>query len=246
MILERDEKTKSEIPEDEYIKDVLLVGIAIGKAPSSVEYKEKGRFSPRSGRRKFGSWDATLGMVCSEVFELRPALEYLANLASELQEGRQYLVSPSEFQKKTNIKIKPYELESARIEANINNNEEKIDEKTACDHFQKYHENWAQPEEKVGLGFIRKMSNIFKVDEGQYLRHFSTFIEAERKSNLRPSYMIEGRGSREKLDEFIKIADMDRVQSIDMEDIPAPNTTIISINSQIREHLPEKFFNTEI
>jgi hypothetical protein len=58
--------------------------------------------------------------------------------------------------------------------------------------------------------------------------------------------MIEGRGSREKLDEFIKIADMDRVQSIDMEDIPAPNTTIISINSQIREHLPEKFFNTEI
>lgn len=247
MILERQSDTKTKIPQEKLVEDILLVGIASGQAPTTTFYNDEGRFHARSGRRKFGSWEGTLGAVCSEVFDFRPPIEYMAHLLEEFEEEEDMAITAGRFYDKTGVQLLQGEIDAIRCEAGMKDS--KIDEGDAVEDFVEYvNENNGLVGKSTGRGFIRGMSEMFNVSSYQYLRHFSTLSEAERKAGYRQIHELNskrGRGSKQKLDDFIRVANLSK-SGVPIEDLPVSAATLSEIEVKIRKNLPERFFNEEI
>jgi hypothetical protein len=192
-----------EIPEDTYLYDVLYVSIEIGKAPTTTEYKSIGNFSPRSGRRKFGSWKATLGMVCSKVFGIRPSIDYMSHKYSNLEENRNETIRKKDFEEALGIKLKQFEWKAVIKNSDIGEDMEKKKE-NILDEFQTYYENFYSTEEFHKS--ILNMRDIFNTHPSEYIVYFSSHNEVRKYLEMVDFYKIQGRGTAEKLDEFIQIA----------------------------------------
>lgn len=253
MILEREMNEKSEIPVDEYIGDVLVVALYLDKAPTSTEYEEHGRFSETSGRRKFGTWDNTLGMVCSEVFDMRPNLGYVSYLLDNMMEEKGRVVERKEFmQEQEDVNYQQnFEWEAAKYEAGCDVDAiEGIDKDTAIEHYRKYREEIGDNCTTRIEYILDGMHREFGFHPSDYVRHFSIVKEADALAGFLdeegPYYLAEGRGTRFKLDNMVKVSNL--VQSgTPLSKLPISGRRAFNnIHNSVRESLPESFFDSDL
>lgn len=244
MLLERELDENTEIPVEKYLPDVLLVGVSQGKAPTSTEYEKLGRYSETSGRRKFYTWDNTLGVLCSRVFNMREPLGLLISKAEQIKEQKGTLPNKEHFEKETNTKTYWLEWKIIQEDVGEENREKELTEDLATKHFIKYRDNWST--EKNNRNFLLTMSKIFKYPPQEYARYYTTIETAERLSGKRDLYPIgKGRGSRRKLDEYMRTADDYITKRKPLDQIPGNNTEIKKIIRLIEENLPEQFLDIE-
>lgn len=239
MILKREIGENTEIPADKYLSDVLMVGIARGKAPTSTEYEKLGRFSETSGRRKFGTWDNTLGVLCAELFKMRVPLDYMVRASKEVKENKDGDIRKKTVEKNKNIRIHPMEWKLIKEEIGIEEKKnEPIEKEKALEDYRKYKENWST--KSNNRFFISTMSDILKTPPKEYIKYYTNMKTADRMIGEREIYPTNiGRGRREKLDEFLKIADMATVEM--RNDVPGGARKSNYIVKRIEEYLPEKF-----
>lgn len=236
MILERERSENKEIPVGEYISDVLLVGVSLGRAPTSTEYEERGRFSETSGRRKFGSWDNTLGMVCAETFDLKPPYEYMLERAKEV--GVTENMAAGAFRWRVDFSCHVHDWWAMKEDLGVKEREERRSEKEVISEFKIYRENCYEEEESSG--FISDMSDSLKTPPQEYRRHFVSIHEAEVMAGYCEHYRGKyGRGTRDKLDDLLKLTDeyMCTEWSSSME-----NPWVLNVVKNIQNNLPDKFF----
>lgn len=236
MILERKIGENEEIPVDEYLEDVLLVGVGVGKAPTSTEYEELGRFSETSGRRKFGTWDNTLGVLCSEVFNMKIPYSEMIRISDGVDGITDMDVN--EFRNKVGFTCNHHEWRAIREDLGVDDREEELSREEAIEDFKKYKEHWYNGNNR---GFISEMSRILKTPPQEYIRHFNTVHEAEVLERHMEHYnQLDGRGSREKLDDLLK--QVDEYVCVNRK----PNKWLYNRVGDVQEFLPERFFENKI
>lgn len=243
MILERELEENEEIPVDEYVKDVLLVSVAEGRAPSSTEYDELGRFSETSGRRKFGTWDNTLGVVCSRVFDLRPPIEYSAYVLD--QEFGGYCPTIKEFRSRTGLRF-----QNSEWMAIVHESEEDprsplqpiSEEKALSDFF----EMSTQMDRNAINYIIQSLSRDSNLRQSEYYRHFSSNYEARclagRSEYSEPFFFCSGRGNRFKFDNMMRACD--RIMGGEpFDEYRSAPETIKEYVDKVHNNLPGGFYD---